>query len=49
MVCNGYREIDVLVSASYRIELRRWPRVEDLALIAYRDIKDGYGGDVHYL
>jgi arylsulfatase A-like enzyme len=52
MVCNGYWEIDILVSARYRIELRRWPRVEDRAitqgipgpLVAYRDIKNGYGG-----
>jgi arylsulfatase A-like enzyme len=50
--CNGYWEIDVVVSGYYRIELRRWPRVEDRAmtegipgpLIPYRDIKHGYGG-----
>jgi arylsulfatase A-like enzyme len=50
--CNGYWEIDVAVSGRYRFELRRWPRLEDRAiaegipgeLIAYRDIKHGYGG-----
>ena len=50
--CNGYWEVDVAVSGRYRFELRRWPRVEDRAIVdgipgewgAYRDIKDGYGG-----
>ena len=52
LLCNGYWEIDVLVSARYRVELRRWPREEERALtagipgelVAYNDIKYGYGG-----
>ncbi|MDF1515321.1 MAG: sulfatase-like hydrolase/transferase, partial [Anaerolineae bacterium] len=52
LVCNGYWEIDVQVTARYHVELRRWPREEDREitkgipghLIAYRDIKYGYGG-----
>jgi hypothetical protein len=52
LACNGYWEIDIAFSGCYRIELRRWPKVEDRAiiqgipgpLVAYRDIKNGYGG-----
>ena len=52
MQCNGYWEIDVAVSGRYRFELRRWPRLEDRPIVegipgevvAYRDIKHGYGG-----
>ena len=52
LVCNGYWEIDVAVAGRYRFELRRWPREEDRAitdgipgeLVAYLDIKHGYGG-----
>jgi hypothetical protein len=50
--CNGYWEIDVAVSGRYRFELRRWPGEEDRAivdgipgeLVAFRDIKHGFGG-----
>jgi arylsulfatase A-like enzyme len=52
LACNGYWEIEVAVTSRYRIELRRWPREEDRVitegipgpLVAYRDIKYGYGG-----
>lgn len=50
--CNGYWEIDVAVSGTYRFELRRWPREEDRPIVSgidgelkgYGDIKEGYGG-----
>lgn len=52
LACNGYWEIDILASARYHVELRRWPREEARALtdgipgalVAYSDIKYGYGG-----
>jgi arylsulfatase A-like enzyme len=52
MACNGYWEVDVRATGTYRFELRRWPRVEDRAirdgipgeLIRYYDLRDEYGG-----
>ncbi len=51
--CNGYWEVEIAQAGSYRLELRRWPRIEDRALIEgipgelkpfTSAIKDGWGG-----
>jgi hypothetical protein len=53
LVCNGYWEVDIVVSGRYRFELRRWPREEDRAMVAgipgplkpFRaEIEHGWGG-----
>lgn len=53
MVANGYWEIEVPTSSTYRLELRRWPREEDHPITSAIPgeildydirIKDGYGG-----
>ena len=52
MECNGYWEIDVAQTGTYRFELRRWPKEENRPitegipgkLLNYGQIKDGYGG-----
>jgi hypothetical protein len=52
MQCNGYWEVDVRASGTYRFELRRWPHVEDRPIVAgipgelirYYDLREAYGG-----
>lgn len=53
LICNGYWEVDFAAPGQYRFELRRWPREEDLEMVAgiagplkpfTAEIKDGWGG-----
>ncbi|MBN1250462.1 MAG: sulfatase-like hydrolase/transferase, partial [Anaerolineae bacterium] len=53
MVCNGYWEVEFAQAGRYRFELRRWPREEDLEMVAgiagplkpfTDEIKTGWGG-----
>jgi arylsulfatase A-like enzyme len=53
MACNGYWEVEVAAPGRYHVELRRWPREEDRAVVAAipgplkpfdAEIRHGWGG-----